>query len=145
VTTTSRYDVGGDYVAVDESRGAGWIVFASSMLAFASAFNVIDGIVALSKSKFYVADAQYVFSDLRTWGWIVLLVGIAQGFAAFMVYSGSSFARWFGIGVASVNALAQLAFIQPYPWWSIAAFTIDLLVIYALSVYGGTPIRAGGR
>jgi hypothetical protein len=117
--------------------GSGWVMFASMMLVLAGAFNVIDGIVALSKSSFYVAGAHYVFSDLTTWGWIVLIIGAAQVLAGFYVWRGSQLARWFGIGTASLNAIAQLMFIQAYPWWSLALFALDLLVIYGLAVYGG--------
>jgi hypothetical protein len=143
VTTTSQYDLERDYA--DEGRGAGWIAFASAILAFAGTFNLIDGIVALARSKFYVGNAVYVFSDLRTWGWIVLVLGIAMLFAAFAVYTGSSFARWFGISVAALNGIAQLMFIQAYPWWSLVAFTLDILVIYALAVYGGSRSRSALR
>jgi hypothetical protein len=31
--------------------------------------------------------------------------------------------------------------IQAYPFWSLAVFTIDVLGIYALAVYGGKRIR----
>ena len=51
--------------------------------------------------------------------------------------SGAQWARWFGIFVAAVNAIGQLAWMQSYPWWSIAIFTVDILIIYALTVYGG--------
>jgi hypothetical protein len=146
VTTTSQYDLERDYDAAErEYRGAGWIAFASAILAFAGTFNLIDGIVALARSKFYVADATYVFSDLRTWGWIVLVLGVGQLLAAFAVYTGSSFARWFGISVAGLNGLAQLMFIQAYPWWALVAFTLDILVIYALAVYGGSSSRSAVR
>jgi hypothetical protein len=30
---------------------------------------------------------------------------------------------------------------QAYPWWSLAMFTLDLLVVYGLVVYGGRRLR----
>jgi hypothetical protein len=125
-----------------EERGAGWLLFSASMLGLGGTFAVIDGIVALSRSKFYVANATYVFSDLRTWGWITLIVGIAMLFAAFAVVSRSQFARWFGIAVAGISALNQIMFVQAYPFWSMMLFAIDVLVIYGLAVYGGRTARA---
>jgi uncharacterized membrane protein (DUF2068 family) len=121
----------------DEEQGYGWLVFAASMLGIAGTFSVIDGIVALSKSKFYAANAVYVFSDLRTWGWITLIVGVVALVAAFGVLSRSQFARWFGIVAAGLNALSQFMFMQGYPLWSLAVFACDVLVVYALAVYGG--------
>ena len=120
-----------------EERGVGWLVFAASMLGLAGILAVIDGIVALARSKFYTANAVYVFSDLRTWGWIILVVGVLAIIAAMGVLSGSSFARWFGIIAAALNAIGQFMFIQAYPWWSAIVFACCVLVIYALAAYGG--------
>jgi hypothetical protein len=140
--TTRSYDAdpqarGSDgWTSGYDDRAAGWMVFAIAMLAFAGTLNVFDGIVALAKSSFFVADARYVFSDLNTWGWIILVLGVVQLLAALALAGGSQWARWFGIGVAGVNAIAQLGLVQAYPWWALAVFTVDILVIYALAVYG---------
>jgi hypothetical protein len=120
-----------------EDRAVGWLVFAASMLGLAGFLSIIDGIVALSRSKFFVANATYTFSDLRTWGWITLIIGILLIVAAMGVVSGSQFARWFGILMAGLSALGVFASIQAYPFWSIMVFAIDVLVIYALATYGG--------
>jgi hypothetical protein len=48
-SASARYE--GDDVA------GGWLVFAALMPGLAGTFNIIDGIVALSKSKFFTADA----------------------------------------------------------------------------------------
>jgi hypothetical protein len=122
--------------------GSGWILYATVLLGLVGIFNLIDGIVALSRSKIYVAGDRYVFSDLRTWGWIVLVLGALQLFAALYIARGSELARWFGVAAAGINAIAQLLFLPGYPLWSIAAFTMDILVVYALVVYGGARLKA---
>jgi hypothetical protein len=134
---TSTTDTFGDF----GKPGAGWITYASIMLGLAGIFSVIDGIVALSRSKFFVADASYVFSDLRTWGWIVLVVGALEIFASVYVTRGSEFARWFGVGAASLNGIAQLMFLPGYPLWAVAAFAMDILIVYGLIVYGGARLK----
>jgi hypothetical protein len=123
--------------AAYSERGAGWISFASIMLLIVGTFSIIDGIIALSKSSFFTANAVYVFSDLRTWGWITLILGIVVLFAAGSVARGGQFGRWFGIAAAALNSIGQLLFVPAYPWWSISAFAVDMLIIYALTVYGG--------
>jgi hypothetical protein len=45
------------------------------------------------------------------------------------------------VALASINAVVQLLFIQAYALWALAFFTLDLLVIYALVVYGERPVR----
>jgi len=123
------------------SRASGWIGFAAITLGLAGGWNVFDGILAISRSKVYAANATYVFSDLRTWGWIVLVVGVLEVLAAFALLGGSSMARWFGIGVAGLNSIVQLMFIPAAPFWAIAVFTLDMLVIYGLAVYGGKDVE----
>jgi hypothetical protein len=48
----------------DDYQGAGWITFARIVLIFGGTLGVIDGLVAISKSSFYVNGAHFVFSDL---------------------------------------------------------------------------------
>ncbi|MGZ4308062.1 MAG: DUF7144 family membrane protein [Gaiellaceae bacterium] len=129
-----------DYPA---EKGTGWLTFAAVMLGFGGLLGFIDGIVAVSKSSFYVANAHYVFSDLNTWGWIILVVGAAAMLASFGVLTGSQIARWTGITAAALQGLTQLLMIQAYPFWSLCVFALDVLVIYALTAYGGSRARQG--
>jgi hypothetical protein len=118
-------------------EGSGWMFFASIMLGLIGVLNAIYGIAAIDKSSFFVANTQYILSDLKTWGWVLLIIGALQLFAAFSVWRGGSFGRWFGIAVASLNSIAALMSMPAYPFWSLAIFAIDVLVIYALTTYGG--------
>ena len=145
--TTRDYDVGRQYggppsgVAGDEPEGSGWVLFAAVLLGLAGLWNVFAGIAAIADAHVYVADANYVFSDLKTWGWIIMILGILQGFAALALSTGSEPARWFGIGCAAINSIGQLMFIPAFPFWGIAMFAVDLLIIYGLAVYGGKRLR----
>ena len=127
--------------SADEVQASGWLAFAGTLLGLAGLWNVFDGILALSRSKVYGVNHNYVFSDLRTWGWIVLLLGVVQILAAFAIFSGSELARWFGIAAAGVNAIGQLAFVPVYPWWALMIFSADILVIYGLAVHAGKRLQ----
>jgi|SRR3954447_1012854 len=127
---------------LQDMQGSGWITFAGCMLGLAGTWNVIDGLLAIGNSHVYGISTTYVFSDLNTWGWILLILGALQVTAALALSTGSGLARWFGIGVAGVNAIAQLGFIPAYPFWALAMFAVDILVIYALAAYGGARLRA---
>jgi hypothetical protein len=129
-----------DAYEFDEEKGFGWLLFAATMLGLAGVLSIIDGIAGISRSHVYAANAHYVFSDLRTWGWITLLVGVLLIIAAMGVFSGSGFARWFGIFAASLNLIAHFGASPGYPFWSLIVITLDILVIYALAVYGGKPV-----
>jgi hypothetical protein len=120
----------------DES-GPGWLLFAGIMILVAGVLNIIYGIAAIDNANFFVNDAQFVFSDLNTWGWIVLVLGVLQVFAAFSIWQGGSYGRWFGIFVAALSAIGALLSIPAYPFWSLAIFAIDVLIIYGLAASGG--------
>jgi hypothetical protein len=126
-----------------EEKGFGWLLFAATMLGLAGVLSVIDGIMALSRSKFYTANSNYVFADLRTWGWITVILGALLIVAAMGVFTGSGFARWFGILMAGVSAIGLFGSptAQSYPFWSLILFALDILVIYALAVYGGKKME----
>lgn len=123
----------------DVDRGSGWITFAGVVIMIAAILNIIDGIAAISKSSFYVADARYILSDLNTWGWVMLGLGVLQMVVGFGIWAGNQLARWTGIAVVSLNALAQLLFVPAYPFWSLSIFALDILVLYGLAAHGGRP------
>src|SRR5205085_10919681 len=88
----------------DETRGYGWVIFSGTMLAILGTVNIIAGIGAIDDSKFYVHGAKYVFGDLNTWGWIVLITGSAQLLTAFGVWARSNVATWAGVLFAGLNS-----------------------------------------
>jgi hypothetical protein len=121
-TTGARFDSG----PYDTESGSGWLLFAAIMLAIVGVLNVIYGIAAIGNSNFFVNDTQYILSGLNTWGWVTLGVGVIQLFAC-----------WLGIIVASASAIAALLSIPAYPFWSLAIFALDIMIIYGLAAYGG--------
>jgi hypothetical protein len=125
-----------------ESRGEGWVLFAGIMLMIAGTLNFIYGIGAISNSHFYVANAHYVISDLNTWGWVVLLIGVLQFLVALGIWARSGWARWTGVVIAGLNAIVQLIFLPSYPLLALTIFTLDILVIYGLVAYGGSQLEA---
>jgi hypothetical protein len=117
-------------------------MFALVLLLTVGALNVIDGIAAIGKSHFYVAGAHYIFGDLKTWGWVVLILGVIQILVAYGLYSRNQLARWTGVVIVSLNAIAQLLMIRAYPFWALSIFALDVVALYALVAYGGRDPRA---
>jgi hypothetical protein len=131
----------GLYFEPKEPAGSGLLMFAVVMMALAGTWAIIEGIAAIANSKVFVANSTFVFSDLRTWGWIVTGLGVLLLLSAFAVFGGSQFARWFGVFAAGLNAIGQLLFIQAYPLWSMAMFAADIVIIYALVAYAGPKLK----
>jgi hypothetical protein len=129
--TTARLDT----TYAEEATGTGWVAFAGTMLILVGCFNIIDGIAALANSDYLVN--QLLFSNLHAWGWFFLIWGAVQLCAGFAIYSGAGWAAIVGVVSAFGNAIAQLSWARVYPVWAISALVLDVLVIYALVVYGG--------
>jgi hypothetical protein len=123
--------------AESEPSGYGWVVFAGTMILMAGTLDLIYGIAAVAKSKFYVANTHYVFSDLNTWGWITLVIGAIMMCAGVGIFARAPWARWTGVAAASIGAIAQILSIAAYPWLAVAIFATEILVIYGLVVHGG--------
>ena len=67
----------------DDPRGSGWLLFAATMLGLTGSLNALIGLAAIGQSRVFAGDAAFVIGNLRAWGWILLLVGVAQVAAAF--------------------------------------------------------------
>jgi hypothetical protein len=117
----------------EDSLISGWWVFAGVLLLVAGVLNIVYGIAAIGDSKFFTEDATYIISSLHTWGWILLIVGVLELVAAFSLFSGGEFGRWFGIFIASLNAIGALLAIPGRPFWSLAIFALSIIIIYKLS------------
>ena len=119
-----------------EDQGLGMVFFAGIMLLVAGFFNLIDGIAAIANSHVFIANATYVLGDLKTWGWIALILGIIQLLAGGGVMVGNQAARWVGVGALALNAIAQLFFVPAYPFWSLLIIAVDVVALYGLCAYG---------
>jgi hypothetical protein len=127
--------VGVDHHYVEDRSG--WVTFAGTMLSIVGVLNIIYGIAAIGDAHFYVDDARYVFSELNTWGWVLLIIGAIQLGAAFSIFGGTSWGRWVGVVSAGLNGIAQLLFLPAYPLLALALFSVDIIIIYALIAHGG--------
>lgn len=112
---------------------SGWWIFAGVLLLIAGALNIIYGLAAISNSSIITASAVYILRDLRVWGWLSLFIGVCEWIAAFSLWSGGEFGRWFGIVVASLNAVGVLLTVTTYPFWSLAIFALSIIIIYKLA------------
>ena len=121
---------------MDEVKGLGRSIFAATFLLIGCVLNVIYGISAISNSHFFTHNSHYVFGDLKTWGWVTLIIGVLEGFAGVSLFQGGTFGRWFAIVAASLAAIAALLDLPAAPFWSLAVFALSLWIIHGLVQYG---------
>ena len=123
-----------------ESDGAGWKLFAGLMILVVGTINVFDGIVGLTQQNYikqFTNGQLPITNNIKTWSWVVLIIGVVMILAGLLIFSGNMFGRVVGVLVASLNLLVQLAYLNHNPFWSFTMILIDLLVIYGLVAHGG--------
>jgi hypothetical protein len=120
----------------EEGRGYGLVLFAGVLLLVVGFWNMIYGIAAIANSHVFVANAHYVFGNLRAWGWVTLILAVLQLLAGVGVMVGNQMARWFAVVVVGLNAINQMFFLPAYPFWSLMIIAADIVALYGLCAYG---------
>jgi hypothetical protein len=121
-----------------ETGWAGWVRFAAFLMILNGAIQALEGFVALVNPDYYhvTSSGLAVPIPYAGWGWIHLVIGVALFASGMGVLSGNVLARIVGVAFAGLNALTTLLFIEAAPGWGIILITVDVLVIYSLTVHG---------
>ena len=116
----------------------GWIVFAAIMMVLLGMFHVVQGLVALFNSDYFVVGPSglVVSMDYTAWGWTHVIGGIVVAVAGVCLFTGQMWARVVGVVVAVASAIVNIAFLAAYPVWSLIMIALDVFVILALTVHG---------
>ncbi|MBJ7458023.1 MAG: hypothetical protein JHD02_02425 [Thermoleophilaceae bacterium] len=120
-------------MAANPERVTGWWLFAGVLLTVAGVANIIYGVAAIGNSKFFTENATLIASDLKTYGWVILLLGVIQLTAGGSLFVGGGWGRFVGIVAAGLNAIAYLMTIPLAPFWSLMMFMLSLVIVYELS------------
>ena len=127
-------------------RGAGRVVFAGTLLLIAGTLNIIYGIGALDDANIFVNDKRYIFTNLSTLGWVLILLGIIQLTGGFSLVAGNTYGRVIGIIAAGLGAIGALLSIGgAYPWWSLGIFALCIYVLHGIFVFGDDERATGAR
>jgi hypothetical protein len=118
-------------------RGAGRAGFAAVLLLIVGTLNIVYGIGALDSANIFVNDKRYIFSDLNTMGWVLIVLGVIQLTGGFSLASGNTYGRIIGLVGAGLGAIGALFSIGgANPWWSLAIFALCIYIIQGILVLG---------
>jgi len=124
-------------------RGAGRVAFAGVLLLIAGTLNIIYGIGALDDANIFVNDKRFIFTNLNTMGWVLIVLGLIQLTGGFSLMAGNTYGRVIGVVAAGLGAIGALLSIGgAYPWWSLGIFALCLWILYGILIYGGDDDRA---
>ena len=118
-------------------RGAGRATFAAVLLLIVGTLNIVYGIGALDSANIFTNDTRYIFTNLNTMGWVLIVLGVIQLTGGFSLLSGNTYGRVIGIVGASLGAIGALFSIGGNnPWWSLAVFALCIYIIQGIAVLG---------
>ena len=118
-------------------RGAGRAIFAATLLLIVGTLNIIYGIGALDNANIFANDTRYIFTNLNTMGWVLIVLGVIQLTAGFSLWAGNTYGRVIGIIGGSLGAIGALLSIGgAYPWWSLGIFFLCIWVVHGIMVLG---------
>src|SRR3954451_17234533 len=115
-------------------RGIGGAIFAATLLLIVGTLNIIYGIGALGNANIFHNGQRFIFTNLNTMGWVLIILGIIQLTGGFSLISGNVYGRIIAMVGAGLGAIAALFSISgPNPWWSLAVFFLCIYVIHGIS------------
>jgi hypothetical protein len=118
-------------------RGAGRATFAATLLLIAGTLNIIYGIGALDSANIFANDTRYIFTNLNTMGWALIVLGLIQLTGGFSLIAGNTYGRVIGIIGGTLGAIGALLSIGgSNPWWSLAIFFLCVWIVYGIMVLG---------
>jgi hypothetical protein len=119
-------------------RGAGRVVFAAVLLLIVGTLNIIYGIGSLDDANIFVNDKRYIFTNLNTLGWVLIILGVIQLAGGVSLLAGNVFGRIIAIVGASLGAIGALLSIGGnHPWWSLGVFFLCIYVVHGIMLVGG--------
>ena len=117
--------------------GAGWVMFSGVILITVGFFQAFAGLVGLIEDEFYAITPEYVVQfDATTWGWIHIIIGLIVMAAGFGIFSGNVLARTVGVFAALGSMISVFVWLPWYPIWGIIVISMNLAIIWALTVHG---------
>lgn len=117
-----------------KGQGVGWIHFAGIFFIVAAIFNGIAAVSVLTKGELF-DDSKLVVSDLKTWGWIFIVVAVVQLVAGIVVLMRLRAGRVPAIIIAVIGMVAWFVAWSILPFWGLVMMILYGLIIYALVAF----------
>jgi hypothetical protein len=118
-------------------RGVGRATLAAVLLMIAGTLNIVYGIGALDSANIFTNDTRYIFTNLNTMGWVLIVLGVIQLTGGFSLVAGNSYGMVIGLVGATLGAIGALFSIGGNnPWWSLCVFALCVYIIHGLIVFG---------
>lgn len=113
---------------------SGWAAFAGVVMLMVGSLDALWGLAGILSEEIVVVGGEGVIvADVTTWGWVHLVLGSVVALTGAGLLAGSSAARWFGVLIVAVNAVAQIVWFPAAPLWTFLIVVLDVTIIYQLT------------
>jgi hypothetical protein len=118
-------------------RGTGRAAFVATLLLIAGTLNIIYGIGALSNANIFHNGQRYIFTNLNTMGWVLIVLAVIQISGGLSLIAGNTYGRVIAIIGGTLGAIGALLSVSgPNPWWSLAIFFLCVYIVHGIFVFG---------
>jgi hypothetical protein len=123
----TSYDTGASSGISSKHMLGGVLATLAGLLTF------FAGLGAVVRRAFYPALNNYAYHrPVRSWGWILLVLGVLLFAAGASHLLGITYARAAAVGLAVLTAIAAFLFLPYAPVWSIVLVALSVAAIVAL-------------
>ena len=118
-----------------EGTWARWVTFASVVLVLLGCLNGLQGFFAMLDEGYYVARGEELaLVSYDAWGAVLILWGIVLLVVGAALNARRGWARWTAALVVMLDVIIQVGFFPSSPLLSLILITLDVIVLYALTV-----------
>jgi hypothetical protein len=118
-------------------RGTGRAAFVATLLLIAGTLNIMYGIGALSNANIFHNGQRYIFTNLNTMGWVLIVLAVIQISGGLSLIAGNTYGRVIAIVGGTLGAIGALLSIGGNnPWWSLAIFFLCVYVVHGIFIFG---------
>jgi hypothetical protein len=115
-----------------------WTTFGTTMLALVGTLNVSQGLLVGFASGGIGFDRNDVaFTSATTWATATVTLGVLLGITGVALRARKGSARAAAVSVVALHAISQLAMLRAYPAWSLLMVTLDVIILFVLTVPKG--------
>ena len=101
----------------------------------AGSLDALWGLGGILNDDIVVVGGQgALLADITTWGWVHLILGSIIALTGAGLLMGKSGARWLGVIIVAINAVAQIVWFPAAPLWAFMIILLDITIIYQLTV-----------
>lgn len=117
-----------------QQSDSGWAAFAGVVMLMVGSLDALWGLAGVLNDEIVLVGGEgAIIADISTWGWVHLVLGSIVALTGAGLLAGNSAARWFGVVIVAINAVAQIVWFPAAPLWTFLIVLLDVMIIYQLT------------